>query len=63
MNKTIEITGTSASSYEEATQNAVSKAKEHFARYVEYKVVELGVRIDQEGQISTYFAKLRISKN
>ena len=58
--KVIELIGSSANSWEEATQNAIAQASEHLRELRIAEIDNLDVRVE-DGQIVAYRAKVHVS--
>jgi flavin-binding protein dodecin len=59
--KIIELVGTSESSWEEAAKNAVDKANETLRGLRIAEVKELDMRIDEDGNVAAYRARVSLS--
>jgi dodecin len=57
----IELVGSSPNSWEEATKNAIKAASKSIWSLRIAEVRELDVKIDDQGNITAYRAKLRLS--
>jgi hypothetical protein len=58
--KVIELIGSSANSWEEATQNAIAQASEHLRELRIAEIDNLDVKVE-EGKIVAYRAKVHVS--
>ena len=59
--KVIELVGTSPDSWEGATQNAINTAAKSLSDLRIAEVSELDVTVDDNGQISQYRVKVKVS--
>ena len=59
--KFIELVGTSPTSWEEAVQNVVTKSSQSLRNLRVVEVVKLDAKIGEDGKISSYRAKVKVS--
>lgn len=59
--KVIELVGTSPNSWEEAVQNVITKASKSLRNIRIAEVVEQDVTVGDEGKITSYRAKVKLS--
>lgn len=59
--KVIEIVGTSSTSWEDATKNALSTASSSLRDLRVAEVTKLDVSLDDNGQVSQYRTRLNVS--
>lgn len=59
--KVIELVGTSSKSWEDAASEAVSRAAKSLRDLRVAEVAELDMTVDDNGKVSTYRTKLKVS--